>query len=201
MYPDEYGNLTFTEFMHVSIDDDKIQTIIDQMDLDDIIGNDFVIRAEFNKNQSLSDFHKDIETCLSCQTSLKNYLKHLIEAANMSASIRLSIYQTLDKYTDEESACKYKWGFWFDQLNIKENYFSNNKDMSMTGLYKNKTFIEYIYSPRNINPVDPFYVDIMITNGTATYYKRYHDNVEGEIPRSDSKESLPKLDFSFNPRI
>lgn len=200
VYPDEYGNLTLSEFVYTYIDDEKIQTIIDQMDLSDVIVQFFMIRAEFHTNQSLSDFHKDIETCLSCQSSLKNYLKFLTSMANIPSSTRLSMYQTINKYTDEELACKYKWGFWFNQTNDKESYFSNNKDLSMIVLYQNKKFIESVYSPRNVDGLDPFYVDIMFANNALTYFKRYQKMIESEILPNDSNECLPSLKLIYNPR-
>lgn len=201
VYPDEYGNLTFVEFLETYIDDDKIQTIINQMDLNDIIVAAFPITVLFETNESFSDFHKNIETCLSYLTSLKNFLKYLITMSDdISSSIKLSMYQTFDKYTDEELACKYQWGFWFDQLNNKDNYFSNSKDMLMTGLYYDKTFFERIYSPRNVNHLDPFYVDIMFAKNGKTYYKRYQKMIANEIPPNDSTEYLPPLKVIYNPR-
>ena len=201
VYPDEYGEMNFAQFNHTYIDDDKIQTIIDQMNLDDIIVGYYLIYAELETNQSLSDFVKDIEASLSYKTSLKNFLKYLISfSADISSSIKLSMYQTLDQYTDEELACKYKWGFWFNQSNDKESYFSNNKDMTMNGYYYNKKFIESVYSPRSENIFDPFYVDIMLAQSSQTYYKRYQKMTANEIPPNDSTEYLPPLKVIFNPR-
>ena len=200
VYPDEYGNLTLAEFVYISIDDDKIQTIIDQMDFSDVIVEPYLIYAEFATNQSFSDFCKDIETCLSCQTSIKNYLKFMISFLdNKYSSDKLNYYQTINKYTDEELACKYQWGFWFDQSNNKESYFSNNKGMSMMGLYQDKKFIERIYSPRNVNVLDPFYIDIMFAVNTKTYTKRYQDMTVNEIPPNDSNERLPPIKNRYNP--
>ena len=36
-YPDEYGNLNFFNFLRTNIDDDKIQSIINKMNEQDII--------------------------------------------------------------------------------------------------------------------------------------------------------------------
>lgn len=205
LYPDEY-NIPFLEFINLKISDDRIDEIVNKMDQKDVIAFPFNINSWLHVTSDLREIYKDLSRCLKNQTDFKNFLK--LAARNYSEDKkdgetdedynkrmkqkRAEMIHTINKYPAEELIMKYDLGFWFDQSTDNSIYYgSENKDIQMDGYYENESFKEIIYSSRNNNALDPFFIDFMLDPIEESIVSKKYDSSLYDFNLIDPTETLP----------
>lgn len=84
----------------------------------------------------------------------------------------------------------------FNEQNKNSLIGSLNRDFQIDEEYKPHNYNEILWSPRNTNPLDAFYVDILLTKlwGTSTYEKTYMKTNENEYSPYSRPDPQPITD-------
>ncbi|KAK8881601.1 hypothetical protein M9Y10_004345 [Tritrichomonas musculus] len=176
------------------------------MDQKDVIAFPFNINSWLHVTSDLREIYQDLSRCLKNQTDFKNFLK--LVARNYSEDKkdgetdedynkrmkqkRAEMIHTINKYPAEELIMKYELGFWFDQSTDNSIYYgSENKDIQMDGYYENESFKEIIYSSRNNNALDPFFIDFMLDPIKESIVSKKYDTSLYDFNLIDPTETLP----------
>ena len=160
--------------------DRAIQDVINKMDDEKMIVFPFNMYIPLKSKENFSDMWNIINETLSAQTDLKRIIKDFVivkEDKDLTIETRLQYIQALNKYNDnDELLYQYGRDLWFNQQSSNvHNLFGTKKDVSIFETTSNNELLETFYSPCNLNPYDPYYVDILFVSDIDTYYKKYKD--------------------------
>ena len=160
--------------------DRAIQDVINKMDDEKMIVFPFNMYIPLKSKESFSDMWNIVNETLSAQTDLKRIIKDFVivkEDKDLTIETRLQYIQALNKYNDnDELLYQYGRDLWFNQQSSNvHNLFGTKKDVSIYETNSNNELLETFYSPCNLNPCDPYYVDILFVSDIDTYYKKYKD--------------------------
>ena len=160
--------------------DKSIQDVINKMDDEQMIVFPFNAYISLKSKENFSDMWNIINETLSAQTDLKRIIKDFVivkEDKDLTIETRLQYIQALNKYNDnDELLYQYGRDLWFNQQSSNvHNLFGTKKDVSIYETNSNNELLETFYSPCNLNPCDPYYVDILFVSDIDTYYKKYKD--------------------------
>ena len=179
---EKYGNMPYDTFINLKLSDEEIQDIINTMsksDMDKIFMESINVISWLPVETDLRELFKDLIANIKEQTSVK--YKSRFSILNKQKKDRRAYYKSLLKYTEEEILSIYDLDIGFNQSS------PNDCDAQMDGCYEDKIFYEKIYSPRNINNNDPYYIDFAIFPGNN--YVGYKYEYYGKITTPVNKES------------
>ena len=175
----------------LGMSDKAIQQVIDEMDNKDIIVFPFNMYISLSSNDNFNDMWNIINETLAAQTDLKRVVKNYVIANDVKINEgesdvekKLKYIQAVNKYNDnDELLFQYNRDLWFNQqLSNTHNLFGTKKDVSINENYHDNELMESFYSPCNIDPTDPYYVDMLFVSDNNTYYKKYLNMKSNEKP-------------------
>ena len=178
----------------LGMSDRTIQQVINKMENKDIIVFPFNIYISLRSKDNFNDMWNIINETLATQTDLKHVIKDFVistdkievEEGETIIEKRLKYIKALNKYNDnDELLFNYDRDLWFNQqITNVHNLFGAKKDVSILETNDNNELSEIFYSPCNINPTDPYYVDMLFVNDNDTYDKKYQKiktNLEDQL--------------------
>ena len=202
----KYKDMDFDTFKRLDISDDEIQQIVNEMDEKDIMIFPYKFTTVMKSKESLHDLIEHMNNNLSKQSDLKEMLKYAImnrddddEGKPFTCAEKSDCIKALNKYsTKEELLLEYDKDFWMNQND------GFDKDISFIEGINDVQITNNITSLNNDNPHNSCYVDILITNGSDSYDKKYRER-EDKVPGTPKDQALPNLHIlpffnSFGPK-